>query len=286
MVLRVTFDSNSLDLVCRPTRFPKDPRNPLMLTVHDALTQGRIQGFYSVTMLTIEGIMRKDRADVFSGTRTVTHPETTEVTKNADLPDAVRERVGAADVETVRLDIRVEQPDRKPLHPETAARSRAAKDVGFKVLKAVPRIGAYHIEDPGGEFYLDPGEGDALKAWNDRACAVARAIECRGVGMAQIKDLGERLGGSDSQFPWFRSLDRAEGIHEMREVERAFGEWADGDSIAAHVAYGIDIFCSDDFGKSNPVGSILDHANRAWLSETYGVQFATLEELTGCSPWS
>ena len=281
MVLRVTFDSNSLDLVCRPARFPKDGRQPLMRTVHEALTQGRIEGFYSVTMLTIEGMMRKDRADVFSGTRTVMQPETTELTKNADLPDAVREIVGAADVETVRLEIRVDQPDRKPLHPETAARVRAAKAVGFKVLKAVPRLGAFHIEDLSGEYYLDSGEGEALKAWIERACAVARAIEARGVGMAQIKDLGERLGEADSRSPWFRSLHRAEGIHEEREVERAFSEWADGDSIAAHVAHGIDVFCSDDFGKSNAAGSILDYANRAWLSETYGVQFATLEELAG-----
>ena len=279
MVLRVTFDSNTLDLVCRPARFPKDRRQPLMRTVHDALTKGRIEGFYSVTMLTIEGMMRKDRADVFAGTRTVMQPETTELTKNVDLPDAVREKLGAADVETVRLEISVEQPERKSLHPEIAARVRAAKAVGFKVLKAVPRLGAFHIKDPSGEYYLDPGEGDALKAWNDRACAVARAIEARGVGMAQIRELGERLGEADSQSPWFRSLDRAEGIHEKREVERAFGEWADGDSIAAHVAYGIDVFCSDDVGKSNAAGSILDHANRAWLSETFGVQFATLEEL-------
>ena len=284
MVLRVTFDTNSLDLACRPERFPKDRRQPLMRKVHDALTQRRIEGFYSVTMLTIEGLMRKDRAGVFAGTRTVLQPESTELTKNADLPDAVRDKVGAADLETVRVEIHVEQPDRKPLHPETAARIRAAMAVGVKVLKAVPRLGAFRIEDPSGDYYLDPGEGDALKAWIDRACAVARAIDARGVGMAQIKELGERLGESDSQTPWFRSLDRAGDIHEEREVERAFGEWADGDSIAAHVAYGIDVFCSDDVGKSNAGGSVLDRANRAWLSETYGVRFATLEELAASLP--
>lgn len=284
MVLRVTFDSNSLDLVSRPARFPKDPRQPLMRTVHDTLTQGRIEGFYSVTMLTIEGIMRKDRADVFAGTRTVMQPETTELTKNVDLPDAVRERVGDADVETVRLEIRVDQPDRKPLHPETVARIQAAKAAGLKVLKAVPRCGAFYIEDPNREYYLDPGEDEALKVWHEKVCAVARAIEARGVGMAQIKDLGKKLGEADSHSPWFRYLDRAKDIHEKRKIERAFSEWADGDSIAAHVAYGIDIFCSDDFGKSNTAGSILDHANRAWLSERYGVQFATLEELAGRLP--
>ena len=284
MVLRVTFDTHYLDSVCRPERPPNNCRQMLpMRKVHDALTQGGIEGFYSVTMLTIEGMMRKDRAGVFAGTRTVMQPETTELTKNVDLPDAVRETVGAADLETIRLETPVEQPDRKPLRPEPAARIRAAKAVGVKVLKAVPRIGAYHIKDPSGEYYLDPGEGDALKAWIDKACAVARAIEARGVGIAQIKELGHRLDESDSLSLWFQSLDRA-GDKGMSKVPRAFAEWADGDSIAAHVAYGLDFFCSCDFGKSNPGASVLDHANRAWLSETYGVQFATLEELAARLP--
>ncbi len=284
MVLRVTFDTNSLDLVCRPERFSKNYRQPLMYKVYDALTQGRIEGFYSVTMLTIEGMMRKDRAGVFAGTSMIMQPARTELTKNADLPDEVREKVGVADLETVRREIRVEQPERKPLHPETVARIQAAKAVGVKVLKAVPRLGAYHLEDPSGNYYLDPGEGEALKAWIDEACAVARAIEARGLGIAQLKKLGERLGESDSQSVWFQSLNRARDIHEEREVERAFSEWADGDSIAAHVAYGIDVFCSDDVGKSNTSSSVLDHTNRAWLSETYGVRFVILEELAASLP--
>ena len=69
MPRRVTFDTNVLDLACRPERFPKDPLQPLMKKVHDALASGQLEGFYSVTMLTIEGIMRQDRADVFAGTR-------------------------------------------------------------------------------------------------------------------------------------------------------------------------------------------------------------------------
>ena len=284
MVRRVTFDTNSLDMVCRPQRFPKDHRQMQMRKVHDALTQGRIEGFYSVTMLTIEGIMRADRADVFAGTRMVRQPETTEFTKNADLPDAVREKVGAGDLETIRLELRVEQPDRKPLHPETVARVQAAKAVGVKVLKAVPRLAAYHIQDPSGEYFLNPGEGEALRAWRDKACAVARAIEARGVGMAQLKKLGARLGQSDPQSIWFQSLNRAGDIHEKRGVERTFGEWADADSIAAHVAYAIDVFCSYDVGRGNPGGSVLDHTNRAWLSETYGVRFATIEELAATLP--
>ena len=98
MALQVTFDSNTLELACQPERHLRDSRQPLMQRVHDALVKGQIQGYYSVTMLTIEGIMRKDRASVFSSTRIATQPETTKVTANPDLPEAVREMVGDADL--------------------------------------------------------------------------------------------------------------------------------------------------------------------------------------------
>lgn len=250
-----------------------------MQRVHDLLVNGQIKGYYSVTMLTIEGVMREDRATVFAGTRMVTQPETTKFTKNADLPEAVREKVGDADLESIHIEHRVEQPDRKPLHPQIIARMKAARALGVRALRAVPRLGAYEITDPTGEFYLDPGEGEALKAWKDKACEVVRAIEDRGVGIAQVKKVGSDLGASHEASPWFRFLDQPADIHQQRAVERAFSEWADGDSIAAHVAYGLDIFCSDDAGKSNATNSIFDPTNRAWLTKTYGVQFMTFKEL-------
>jgi hypothetical protein len=70
-----------------------------MQKIHDALANRQIERFYSVTMLTIEGIMRRDRAGVFAGTRTVMQPETIHTTRNADLPDAIQEKVGSGDLE-------------------------------------------------------------------------------------------------------------------------------------------------------------------------------------------
>jgi hypothetical protein len=74
-------------------------------------------------------------------------------------------------------------------------------------------------------------------------------------------------------------LKRAKDIHESRQVERAVSEWADGDSIVAHYGYGFDLFCSKDFGKGASGPSVLDCANRKWLSEEFGIRFVTLREL-------
>ena len=75
-------------------------------------------------------------------------------------------------------------------------------------------------------------------------------------------------------------MRRAQDETERRKVQRAIKEWADADSIAAHVGYGIDLFCSEDMGKSTGgEPSVLDGSNRAWLTATFGIKFVTVAEL-------
>ncbi len=279
MTLRVTFDTNVLDLACRPERFPKDPRQPYLQIVREALSHKKILGFYSVTMLTIEGIMRKDRADVFESTQTYMQPETNSRTKNADLPKAIRSVTGVTDIETVTMNMVVQQPKRKPLHPEIIARAEAARALGVRVLKDAPRIGAYKIEDPDNGFYHANDRDQSLEEWIRRIQDVSSAIEDRGLGFAQIKALGLSMTTQDSAEVWFKALNNAQDIHEERAIERAFSEWADGDAIASHVAYGLDVFCSADVGNSNGMSSILDSSNRQWLTEEYGVKFMSFDDL-------
>ena len=92
------------------------------------------------------------------------------------------------------MELQVEQPGRKPPPPKVIARVKAATGLGFKVLKGVPRIRAFHITDPTEEYFLKQGKGAELKAWIDKAIEVARAIEARGVGFATGQEIGERHG--------------------------------------------------------------------------------------------
>ena len=284
MVLRVTFDTNVLDLACRPERFPKDARQPYLRKVHDALRAREIEGYYSITMLTIEGIIRKDRADVMASTLVSSPPETCSTTKNDELPEAIRAKIGDADIEKIQKKFVVEQPNRRSLHPEVVARVNAAHKLGVRALKDIPRIGAFNITDSAGENYLSNGEGDGLHAWQQKAHEVARTIEDRGLGRAQVKALGTAMNAASTEDLWFSSLANAKDIHEQRAVERAFAEWADGDAIASHVAYGIDVFCSADVGNSNATSSVLDPDNRDWLTESCGVKFMTFDDLLACLP--
>src|SRR5262245_42826809 len=140
----VTFDTNTIDKAVRPERHPKDPLRPDFDKVNTALKAGRLRGFVSDTVITLEGIQRADRAKVLGSTRLVQeHSEST--TKTGDL-------------EAETLELKVGQPARQPLHPENAARLAAALRLGFKVLSA-PRIGAPRIDDPHKTVYLyEPDE--------------------------------------------------------------------------------------------------------------------------------
>jgi hypothetical protein len=75
--------------------------------------------------------------------------------------------------------------------------------------------------------------------WGD----VVEMMEQRGVGSAVVRSLGAarkpQAGGE-------------------KDFARAVAEWADGDSMAAHIAYGNDIFCTEDQGHSSSGPSILD----------------------------
>lgn len=275
--MRVTFDTNSLDKACRPQRFPKDPSRPAFERVHDGLAAGAVRGFYSLTMLTIEGIMRRDRAAWMAGTENLL-----EVGECSIMPASAAEQQmfpGVTEVHRIPINIKVKQPS-PPLPAEVVRRAVAAQQLGIRVLKPPPRIGFRVVNDPTGDFYVSEEERRDLAEWVQRIHEVSEAISDCGVGFAQLVNLGQGLAAtSEPEAIWFKALSLANDVHQRRAVERAFGEWADGDSIAAHVAYGMDVFCTSDEGKSNAGPSVLDKKNREWLTASFGVRFMTIEQL-------
>ena len=116
----------------------------------------------------------------------------------------------------------------------------------------------------------------------DKVNELATEIGARGVGHARAQLLGvslsEGAGVCQPEF-WYQGLLRTEGSAERKQVNEAVAECADGDSIAAHYGHGIDLFCTEDFGKSARGASVLDACNRKWLSDTFGIRFVTLAEL-------
>lgn len=263
--MRVTFDTNTLDRAVRPERFPKDVRQAEYIKVRQGLMSGTIDGFFCETIVTCEGIQNSDRAEVLGGTRLASQQE--------HLQNEAGERV-------IKLSLKTEMPKLKPLHPEVIAMLQAALKVGMKALGA-PRIGWLRIEDPENEIYFQEIPNSVAQSERlEKFHMALSAIESRGVGFSQIEILAkifsQRVNVAE---PWYKSLVRTKDVLEENAVKRAVAEWADGDSIAAHIGYGIDYFCTNDIGKSAKTDSIFDIENRAWLNQHYGVKIITLSDL-------
>lgn len=260
MSLTVTFDTNTLDKAARPERSPKDPDQSVYVRVHDGLSAGRLKGYFSETLVTLEGIQKKDRVAVLGSTR-------------------LERQMSSTGKNTITLSLTVQQ-DRKPLHPEFPRRIQAAQKIGMRALRGPARIGWIRIKDDDGTFFEPESSVLELSGRLDKVNEMATAIAARGVGYAIPQALGLQLSARDGASElWFQGLRRARDIHECRQVERAVKEWADGDSVATHYGYGIDLFCSEDFGKSASSASVLDDANRAWLTSAFGIKFVTLGQL-------
>jgi hypothetical protein len=261
MPIKVTFDSNTFGKVSRPTVYNKDRYYSDMVTIHEALKRGDVQGIICETTITLEGIGVDHRAAVFGGTVT-------------------RSSIVQVSEDTLSITITPEQPDRCPVHPKQVERFLEAFGLGIRLLGA-PRIAMpradeqlYAIEDPA-------MVGERL----DRFYDLTTKIEARGLGSRRAQLHAVRLArGHITQGPWFTALGAAQGIYETRQVARAVAEWADGDSVGAHYGYGNDIFCTYDAGRAaerREEPSVLDSTNRAWLTQEFGIRFAS-PQLKNC----
>lgn len=267
--MRVTFDSNVWQKVVVPEKFPADPRASDLLEINDALRDGRVHGFISETVATLEAIRKIDRGTYFSGA-------------SPKVGSTVR-----AHTHTARLSMTVGPDDslHPGLMPVLSDRLSAAVAMGMRLLPA-PRIGmprppsftdALGNPDPGKFATRD----DYLPAgYNDAYAAVGRQIEKRGVGRAVVEEvaagIAKRIGGAS--LPWFAYLEKAQGPVEEKAVEKGVAEWADGDAVASHIASGNEYFCTHDMGKSASV-SVFDPTNRAWLEQEFNIRLVDVPDL-------
>lgn len=151
------------------------------------------------------------------------------------------------------------------LPPIQAERWKEARSAGVRFLRGLAWMGlpgppeACVPEDFVFETALARSERE------QRQISVNVEIWKRGVGKQAFDDAG---GWASS-----RGDERAE-----RKLVKACAEWADGELVAAHVAYENEILCTNDRGRQAGK-SIFNAENRQWLAERYGVRFLTVEEL-------
>jgi hypothetical protein len=263
--MRVTFDTNTLADVVSPATSQRPTGAADGATVRAAIQAGAVRGFFCEALIILEGIKNADRSAVFGSTEANTHYQ------HGVAPDGNG---------VTMINIRVEQPDRRPLDQRQADRFLAAFGLGMKLLGAT-RIGMVRVDDPDGSRYVAEPDEVQLGRRLDRHLEAVTAIEARGLGCAQAQKIADEIRAEIGGYgPFISYLGKPRTPAEQRQINRAIAEWADGDSVAAHYAYGNDLFCSEDCNRTHPgTPSVLDPKNRQWLSDEFGMRFATLAEL-------
>ncbi|WP_024508408.1 hypothetical protein [Bradyrhizobium sp. ARR65] len=240
--MRVTFDSNAWEKI-----FDPDDRD--WASVRSAIANGRIAGFICESGFRIEAIRKSERASYFAGPA-----------MDVQFPFSIVMRHGQPHVHFMSIG-----PDdkRHPGLPEVQSKKlKSALAAGIRLLRGAAWLGLpspAEIRDP--TLFAETKDNER----EQRQIDLAARIESRGVGKAAF----DAAGG------W----NAARGTTSTEKVFlKACAEWADGELVAAHIAYRNDILCTDDRARSAGL-SIFDTANRTWLATEFGVRFATLEQL-------
>ncbi len=263
--MRVTFDTNTLADIVSPETSQRPAGAANGRNVRAAIRSNKILGVFCEVLITLEGITNADRGAVFGSTTINARYQ------HETAPD------GSG---VTHIDLLSEQSARRALDQRQADRFLGAFELGLKLL-SVPRAGAVSVDDPEGTRYVAEPEENKLAQRLERHFDVATAIEARGLGCAQAQRIADEIRAKDrGNHPFAFYLGRPRNPTERKRINRAIREWADGDSVAAHYGYDIDLFCSEDCGQNARAASVLDNANRAWLTTEYGIQFVTLGQLS------
>jgi hypothetical protein len=240
--VRITFDSNAWERVF-------DPNDTEYVSIRAALADGRIEGFISEAGFRIEAIRRSERASYFGQPR-------------MDMRLSVVLRNG---VPHLCMSFGPDDKRHPGLPAIQSSKLQSALTAGIRVIRTLSWMGL-----PSPSPALDPTifaqeSKEAARDREQRQSNVSAGITGRGVGRAAFDTAGGwnlPPGGPQSE----------------RRFRNACAEWADGELVAAHIAYRNDIVCTDDHAGGAGT-SIFDQGNRSWLGMHYGVAFMTLNEL-------
>lgn len=241
---RVTFDTNVCNVIHNPDRWPNQVDPEDARKIRAAIQGCGILGFVSEATLFIECLSFEDK---------LTYLALAGTDKARPAPD-----------------------------PRAVARFEDVEKVGARLLHAPIIAGEVFID---GFCWADDhvfSQGDRQTRFSDF---------CRPLGgREKLKQYGEAL---EAKFPstyhgtpmtgpmtWMSAFKRASDAGEKirSDVGPMIGEWCDGLIVGSHFAYGNDVFCTMDEGKSAGVGSLLHHNNRAAL-RAQGIAIMTPAEL-------
>lgn len=212
----------------------------------------RIEGFICEAAFRIEAVRKNDRPAYFA------RPQ-----MKVTFPSRIVSIEGKPHIHFMSMG---PNDGRHPGLPDVQAnRLELALSVGLRLMRGLAWMGLpspLEIGDP--RFFVQETES-ARGEREQLQIAVSAKMWKRGVG----KQAFDAAGG-------WQAIEQGT-LHE-KKFSKACAEWADGELVAAHIAYQHDILCTNDRAQAAGT-SIFDARNRTWLNAQYGVVFKNFDEL-------
>lgn len=273
--MRVTFDTNVWNRIVFPERYVNNSNYLSLGKIKNAIRSEQVRGFISEGFGTVEAVRRESRAKFHA--------------QNVPKVEVTNKSHGNG-LSYMTIEIKANHSLHPGIGEEFEEELNEALAIGIKLL-TTPYIGLPVPDRLRNNPHIYAEEVFATADYNERFGDVVRTIVDRGVGegalLALAKAFTARLDGPRPDGLSDRALIYgiyeyacASGLSkEKRQIEKAFAESADGDVVAAHIAFGNDYLCTEDRGKSAVSPSIFDAQNRAWLETEYGVEILNVQEL-------
>lgn len=256
--MKITFDSNAWRKVVSPNNFPKDPLIHHYRIINEAIQSGKIVAFLSETIFTLEAVQRHGRKDFFK-----------------DYLESFKYRNQSISFEKDTIVVTNTLGPSTNVQPENDhflnEHFSDAKKLGFKILRAPRIVGPQNKDVLEAKYELN---GEDLDQYLEKVFESLRKIEELQAGIYQIKHLGLKY-----DHKWLKGVATAPDS-ENGNIATAVAEWADGDSVASHIAIGGDYFCTNDQAKKAGTKSVLSSKNIEVLKNLYGFKTINPEELS------
>ena len=240
--IKVTFDKNVYEFVVHPSKEARITQQERVAfeMIHQMIRNKRILPFLSESTLTYEAVAKEQRLKVLAHSKPLIFSHEGTVTTISPNPE---------------------------IHPgnhfEDDIYLTGAIEMGFRILPG-RRLGKlvnpavkkdwYHLSE------------DRFEAISERFSEVVREIELLGGGYRRYHAL--ITTEENKHLNIFERVKMFNG--SLKQFAKAISEWSDGDSVALHIAYDHDFFCTNDNARNAGGDSVFNHRICSLIDQKFG----------------
>lgn len=246
-MLGVTFDTNLIEEVLDEDKARQ--KGIVHLRIHEAIRDGRIKGFVSRVYFAHDAILKNERIDKLCGDVEIC------------LPSRGRDCGPLKFMQMAKI----------PLDGYHERTLTLMHKFGVQCLDIQRKF--WPIVDSPLPLYKVPDDYD--KRANAMREFIENELHC---GFARFRQyLRSSVGAEGDDMTLLFRLKEID--YSIGGFNKAFAEAGDGDSLAAHYGYGIDLFCTSDEASHAGKNSVFSVENQQELKKCFGVEIVSIVQL-------